>query len=289
MDFSIKDHRLHRDGAQVNFVPTKNKGGIIKPRYIVLHDTASPLSDAGDIDWLARSSPNSSAHFVVSREGKVTQLAPTNVKTWHAGRSKWKGLSNMNDYAIGIEIDNPGALSRIADGIYAGGATRIMGELASEVEQKATHAHGSAYWLHYTRAQIEVVAGMCRAIAAKYPIEEILTHWLISPGRKIDTNPLFPLEQVRELVFGNRDPQPITHPPVAPAPPAIIADATVTASGLNLRDAPVSGEKLAVLPRGTRLDVQQASRVNGWLYVVVANGEHAGKTGFIAARFVDQD
>lgn len=41
---------------------------------------------------------------------------------------------------------------------------------------------------------------VCRALAEAYPIEEIITHWLISPGRKIDTNPLFPLEQVRAAV-----------------------------------------------------------------------------------------
>jgi hypothetical protein len=41
------------------------------------------------------------------------------------------------------------------------------------------------------------VQDLCEALCKSYGIKEIVTHWLISPGRKVDTNPLFPLEQLR--------------------------------------------------------------------------------------------
>jgi len=45
-----------------------------------------------------------SAHFVVARNGDITQFVNTNQRAWHAGESTWLGRENCNDYAIGIEM-----------------------------------------------------------------------------------------------------------------------------------------------------------------------------------------
>jgi N-acetylmuramoyl-L-alanine amidase len=58
-----------------------------------------------------------SARVVVSREGKITQLVPFNIVAGMPA-SPNGGLKLMNSYAIGIEIDNPGKLQKVADGVY---------------------------------------------------------------------------------------------------------------------------------------------------------------------------
>lgn len=45
-----------------------------------------------------------SAHFVVARDGSITQFVATEKRAWHAGKSTWQGRDNCNDYSIGIEI-----------------------------------------------------------------------------------------------------------------------------------------------------------------------------------------
>ena len=45
-----------------------------------------------------------SAHFVVDRQGDVTQFVACDKRAWHAGSSSWQGRENCNDYAMGIEM-----------------------------------------------------------------------------------------------------------------------------------------------------------------------------------------
>ena len=45
-----------------------------------------------------------SAHFVIARNGKITQFVKTYDRAWHAGKSSWEGQENCNDFSIGIEI-----------------------------------------------------------------------------------------------------------------------------------------------------------------------------------------
>ncbi|WP_035690704.1 N-acetylmuramoyl-L-alanine amidase [Bradyrhizobium elkanii] len=193
----------YQNGRPLPFVKSPNRGGSLKPRFIVIHDTASGLKDDGDISWLTNPKAKVSAHVVVSRDGKITQLVPFNVVAWHAGQSQWKGLKFMNSYAVGIEIDNPGKLQKVSDGVYKNDIVTIDTNKnpSLKVEYAKTTAHGAGYWLHYTDAQIAAVKDLCHAICDAFEIEDILTHWMISPGRKIDTNPLYPLEALRKSVL----------------------------------------------------------------------------------------
>lgn len=45
-----------------------------------------------------------SSHFVVDRNGDITQFVPVAQRAWHAGASSWCGREQCNDYSIGIEL-----------------------------------------------------------------------------------------------------------------------------------------------------------------------------------------
>ena len=57
---------------------------------------------------LSEKSSNVSAHFLISRQGTIYNLLCPKYKAWHAGKSKWKDKTNINDYSIGIELENKG-------------------------------------------------------------------------------------------------------------------------------------------------------------------------------------
>lgn len=207
MTIRITKGRASINGNAVAYRASPNVGGGLNPEYIVLHDTASGLNDGGSIAWLTDRASKVSAHVVIGRDGKITQLVPFNVKAWHAGQSVWRGRPLLNGFSIGIEIINPGRLARIAEGVYKGVSVIDTNKDPSLIVRRAkTTAHGDGYWLAYSPAQVQAVTDLCQALCAEYPIKEIVTHWLISPGRKVDTNPLFPLDALRLACLGGVKP-----------------------------------------------------------------------------------
>jgi N-acetyl-anhydromuramoyl-L-alanine amidase len=46
-----------------------------------------------------------SAHFLIQRNGKLTQYVALKNRAWHAGLSKFNGLCNCNDFSIGVELE----------------------------------------------------------------------------------------------------------------------------------------------------------------------------------------
>jgi len=46
-----------------------------------------------------------SAHFVVERDGRVTQCVSLLDRAWHAGASVWRGRERCNDFSVGIELE----------------------------------------------------------------------------------------------------------------------------------------------------------------------------------------
>lgn len=196
---AIQNGRGFRGGSPLPYRASPNVGGRLVPEYIVLHDTASGLNDSGSISWLTNRESKVSAHVVIGRDGKITQLVPFNTVAWHAGKSIWAGRQFLNGFSIGIEIINPGKLQKIGDGVYKGVGTYDTNKDPSlVVSYRKTAAHGEGYWLAYSDAQIAAVRELCEGLCQAYGIKDILTHWLISPGRKVDTNPLYPLEQLRK-------------------------------------------------------------------------------------------
>lgn len=74
---------------------------------IVLHYTGMK-SGAEAIDWLANPDAGVSAHYVVAEDGTITRMVREADRAWHAGKSHWRGLSDINSASVGIEIVNPG-------------------------------------------------------------------------------------------------------------------------------------------------------------------------------------
>jgi N-acetylmuramoyl-L-alanine amidase len=74
---------------------------------LVLHYTG--MADAASA-IAALTSPESkvSSHYVVTEDGQVLRLVEENKRAWHAGRSFWRGITDVNSASIGIEIVNPG-------------------------------------------------------------------------------------------------------------------------------------------------------------------------------------
>lgn len=192
--FEIVQHRL----AGVPFVASPNCGGRIEPALIVVHDTADRLQPNDTVSWFCNPKSRVSAHFVVGRDGSVTQMVPCDRAAWHAGKSSWKGRSSCNNFAIGIEIDNPGQLTRVGDFAVSWFGDKYP---LTQCVELSTQAHGRGWWLRYTEAQLETVRELIKALAKAYPtITDVAAHWEISPGRKVDTGPHFPLGDMKVLL-----------------------------------------------------------------------------------------
>ena len=108
-----------------------------------------------------------SAHFLIRRDGEPVQFVPCTKRAWHAGVSSWKGRPRCNDYSIGIEMEG------------------------------TDHAP-------FADAQYEMLAVLTRALKARYPIEDIVGHSDVAPGRKTDPGPHFDWERYRAMLDLNR-------------------------------------------------------------------------------------
>ena len=210
--YEIRNHFLYKNGKQVPYKSTPTKfRGLDNPKGLIYHDTASGLNIDGPVRWLRNPVAKASAHLVLGRDGELIQLAPFNYKTWHAGESeyvidgvKYEGL---NDNTIGLEIVNPGGLVRLAKGIYKPwfrGKVYKSAEYDIVKSEKPTHP-GFKYWMDYTVEQISVCMELGAVFTEHYGFNFLGTHWMISPGRKTDTNPLFPIDKIRERVSGRAD------------------------------------------------------------------------------------
>lgn len=77
-------------------------------RALVLHDGEGTMaSDMGRLrnDKVAQSK-RVSAHYYVDRQGTIYQLVDPSLRAWHAGESSYLGLSNWNDFSIGVETEH---------------------------------------------------------------------------------------------------------------------------------------------------------------------------------------
>lgn len=207
----IKNGRL--TGAR--FVKANASGGDLKPSLIICHDTAGRLDKGNTVNYFASKQCTVSAHVVVERDGTIVQMVPFNKRAWHAGQSEWKGKKLCNSFSIGIEIVNPGKLDANGRAWFH----KKTEEGFKGIQQAKTKAHGDGWWLPYAPEQIKAVKELCRALVAEYPdVNDIATHWQVSPGRKVDTCPLFPLEDVEAFAFGTVEPEVLDVPPVAAKP-----------------------------------------------------------------------
>jgi AmpD protein len=98
-----------------------------------------------------------SAHFLIERDGSLTQFVSCNERAWHAGLSCFAGREQCNDFSLGIELEGTDELP-YSDAQYA-----TLHRLSSEL--------------------MRVYPGITR--------ERICGHSDIAPGRKSDPGPAF--------------------------------------------------------------------------------------------------
>lgn len=96
------------DGLAITHAPSPNFDGRELPiTMIVLHYTGMESAEAA-IARLRDPDAKVSAHYVVDEDGRILRLVDENKRAWHAGRSHWRGITDVNSASIGIEIVNPG-------------------------------------------------------------------------------------------------------------------------------------------------------------------------------------
>jgi len=104
-----------------------------------------------------------SAHFLIRRDGELVQFVATSMRAWHAGVSCWRGRERCNDFAIGIELEG--------------------------ADDQA-----------FTDAQYEGLGMLVRALRGRHPIEAVVGHADIAPGRKSDPGPCFDWRRLGALI-----------------------------------------------------------------------------------------
>jgi AmpD protein len=138
---------------------------------LVIHNISLPPSEFGghwiDDLFLNRLDPAAhpyfatiytfevSSHYLIRRNGAVTQYVSCNDRAWHAGASTWRGKSRCNDFAIGIELEGDD-------------------------------------FSPFTDAQYSALQALSQAICARYPtINGVAGHSEIAPERKTDPGAYF--------------------------------------------------------------------------------------------------
>jgi N-acetylmuramoyl-L-alanine amidase len=89
-----------------SFVGTVNFG-IRKPNFVIIHHTAQNSLDQ-TITTFTLSRTQVSAHYVVSRDGRVVQMLNDYLRANHAGIGRWGNDTDLNSSSLGIELDNNG-------------------------------------------------------------------------------------------------------------------------------------------------------------------------------------
>lgn len=202
MEFTVRNHRLGSLSGPVPFVASPNIGQALRPKFLVIHYTASgPNFDTAQ--YFSKPAAKVSAHLVIRRDGSVKQCVGFDRAAFHAGQSRWvdrNGVSftGLNAHAIGIEIENWGPLTRKGDAWVSWSGQAVDAAKAVEAVHKSGAPKGG--WEVFTAAQIDAAAAAARAIVRAYGIEEIVGHDDISPSRKSDPGPAWPMQEFKARV-----------------------------------------------------------------------------------------
>jgi N-acetylmuramoyl-L-alanine amidase len=272
----IANHRLvNDDGSPCRFQASPNMGGPLAAEYLVMHFTAGSSAESS-IRSLCDKNAKASAHIVIGRDGGVTQLVPFNRVAWHAGISRWEGREGMNQYSLGIELDNAGRLTRVGSQ-WQSWFKKIYPDNEVLV---ANHKHDApglppSGWHAYTEPQIAAALDVAGLLVQKYSLHDVVGHEDIAPGRKTDPGPDFPMASFRSRLFGRADDQ---------------AEICVTTTVLNIRQGP--GTAFAALPASPLPDktkVEVLEKQGSWWRVQVlgvVNGD-MDVEGWVHSRFLE--
>lgn len=258
----IENHRLM--GPGIDYKECSKKSGQFqnKVRFIVIHYTAGGSRESS-VKHFVEGDSKASAHIVVGRDKKITQLVKFNEISWHAGQSEWKGFQSLNSCSVGIEIDNAGKLDKRGEEYYTWYNKKID-------KNHVVFANGE-FWHAYTEWQVETVLKICQMLLKCYPdFTDIVGHNEISPGRKIDPGPHFPIEKFRDNLFSNRNDVDNR-----------IARYGYSKTKLNVRGRPTAQGELLRKPLEPGERVKVIAVVDGWAKVEVK------QQGWVSSKYLD--
>ncbi len=277
-NMKIKSHWLEKSDLIKHNV-SNNIGGDLIPDSIIVHFTAGGSLDSS-IKWMNREGSKVSCHLAVGQKGEIIQMVPFNKIAWHAGKSSHHGIDGLNKCSIGIEIDNAGMLDESVDG------ESFYSWFEKKYEAKdvfcAGHRNSSnrlAYWHKFTKEQIEDIQDICELLINTYPtIKYILGHDEISPGRKIDPGPAFPIEKIRDRILNSDrhlDDKADESRKLIPDDQIVEVNSkkialVIAENALNFRHYPNTGDNKILpngLPKGTKVKIIKEDRSDGWVRI----------------------
>ena len=134
---------------------------------IVLHYTGMQDGQAA-LDRLCDPEAKVSAHYLVHEDGTIVRIVAENKRAWHAGKSRWRNIEDVNSASIGIEIVNPG------------------------------HEFG---YCPFPEEQIDALLPLIAEIKERHGITRgnVVGHSDIAPTRKKDPGELFPWHRLARL------------------------------------------------------------------------------------------
>jgi len=140
--------------------------GIRKPNYVIIHFTAQD-SIQQTIKTFTVPVSQTSAHYVIGKDGKVYHMVNDYLRANQAGLGKWGSVIDMNSCSLGIEIDNNGDEP-------------------------------------YTDAQVKSLLILLDYLKKAYniPTANFIGHQDFAPKRKPDPGPLFPWKILAQHGFG---------------------------------------------------------------------------------------
>ncbi len=130
--------------------------------YTGMKDAASAIARLTDADAKV------SAHYLIAEDGQIVRMVDEAQRAWHAGRSHWRGVTDINSASIGIELVNPG------------------------------HEFG---YRPFPEPQIEALIPLMKQLTTRYRITRgnVVGHSDIAPARKDDPGELFPWSRLAKL------------------------------------------------------------------------------------------
>jgi N-acetylmuramoyl-L-alanine amidase len=129
---------------------------------VVLHYTGMQTG-AEALARLCDAQAKVSAHYLVDEDGTVTRMVAEHKRAWHAGKSYWRAITDVNSASIGIELVNPG------------------------------HEWG---YRPFPEAQMEALIPLLHGIIQRHdvPRANVVGHSDVAPARKDDPGELFDWE-----------------------------------------------------------------------------------------------
>lgn len=164
----LPDYQRAEVCASPNF---GDRADACRPDMIILHYTGMPTAQ-GAQDWLCSPESQVSSHYLVHEDGRVVQMVPESKRAWHAGKSIWADVTDINSRSIGIEIANGGHPAGLPD---------------------------------FPSTQIQAVIELCLDCVERHQIraERVLAHSDVAPIRKVDPGENFPWRKLHEQGVGH--------------------------------------------------------------------------------------